>query len=73
MDVTLWGMFTEVKLLQPEKAAAPIDVTLLGMLTEVKPLQTLKAPPPIDVTVYDIPSIVIVIGILMEPEYLRVF
>ena len=39
MDVTLLGMMTEVKPLQPEKADPPIDVTLLGIVIEVKPLQ----------------------------------
>lgn len=28
MDVTLFGMVTDVKLLQPEKAPPPMDVTL---------------------------------------------
>ena len=35
MEVTLFGMVTEVKLLQPQNAEFPIEVTLLGMLTEV--------------------------------------
>ena len=39
MLVTLSGMVTEVKLLQPQKAAPPMLVTLLGMVTDVKLLQ----------------------------------
>ena len=39
MDVTELGMVTEVRPLQPEKAAYPMDVTELGMVTEVRPLQ----------------------------------
>ena len=39
MLVTLLGMVTEVKLLQPEKALSLMVVTLLGMVTEVKLLQ----------------------------------
>ena len=39
MDVTLLGMFTEVKLLQPEKVDESMYVKLLEILTEVKPLQ----------------------------------
>ena len=34
--VTLLGMVTEVKEVQPSKAQLPILVTLLGMVTEVK-------------------------------------
>ena len=43
IDVTLSGMVTDVKPLQPEKAYSPIDVTLSGMVTDVKPLQLRKA------------------------------
>ena len=39
MEVTLLGMVTEVKPLQPQNAEFPIEVTLFGMVTEVKPLQ----------------------------------
>ena len=38
MLVTLLGIFTEVKLLQPEKAKFPMLVTLLGISMEVKPV-----------------------------------
>ena len=50
MDVTLLGMFTEVKPRHPLKAHSPMDVTLLGMFTEVKPTRQLKALFPMDVT-----------------------
>ncbi len=43
MLVTLLGMVTEVRPLQPEKAQFPMLVTLLGMVTEVRCLQSLKA------------------------------
>ena len=43
-------MITEVKPVQPEKAAVPIVVTELGMVTEVRPVQPEKAQSPIDVT-----------------------
>ena len=43
-------MVTEVRDLQPSKAACPIFVTLLGMVTEVKELQPLKALSSIVVT-----------------------
>ena len=36
MNVTLSGMMTEAKPLQPEKAELPIFVTPSGMTTEVK-------------------------------------
>jgi hypothetical protein len=49
MDVTEFGMVTEVKPLQPAKAPSPIVVTLLGMAMEVRPLQPAKALPLIDV------------------------
>ncbi len=39
MEVTLFGMVTEVKPLQPQNALFPMEVTLFGMVTEVKPLQ----------------------------------
>ena len=39
MLVTLLGIVTEVKPLQPQKASLPMLVTLLGIVTEVKPLQ----------------------------------
>ncbi len=43
MPVTLLGIVTEVKPLQPRKALYPMLVTLLGIVTEVKPLQPEKA------------------------------
>ena len=39
MEVTLFGMVTEVKPLQFLNAVFQIEVTLFGMVTEVKPLQ----------------------------------
>ena len=39
MLVTLLGIVTDVKPLQPSKAELPMLVTLLGMVTDVKPLQ----------------------------------
>ena len=39
MAVTLLGIVTEVKPLQPLNAPFPIEVMLFGMVTEVKPLQ----------------------------------
>lgn len=42
-------MFTEFKLLQPEKAPLPIDITEEGIVSEVNPLHLLKASLPIDV------------------------
>ena len=39
MDVTEFGIVTDVKLLQPEKAQIPILVTEFGMVTDVKLLQ----------------------------------
>jgi hypothetical protein len=42
MLVTLEGMVTEVRPLQPEKALLPMLVTLEGMVTEVRLLQPEK-------------------------------
>ena len=39
MVVTLFGIVTEVRPLQPEKAPSPMKVTLFGIVTEVRPLQ----------------------------------
>ena len=39
MLVTLLGIVTEVRPLQPEKAEYPMLVTLLGIVTEVRPKQ----------------------------------
>jgi len=68
MDVTLLGMFTEVKPLQPSKAYLLMDVTLLGMVIEVKPVHSLKAALPIDVTEYSTSLYVIKDGMVMSPE-----
>ena len=38
MDVTEFGMVTEVRPLHPAKAMIPMDVTELGIMTEVRPL-----------------------------------
>jgi hypothetical protein len=43
MEVTLFGMVTDVKLLQPLKAKLLMEVTLFGMVTDVKLLQPEKA------------------------------
>ena len=48
--MTLFGIVTEARLLQPSKTLSPIDVTLFGMLIDVNPLQFWKAPFFIDVT-----------------------
>ncbi|MCI6894251.1 MAG: hypothetical protein MR850_05590 [Bacteroidales bacterium] len=40
MLVTLLGIVTLVKPLQPQNARFPIHVTLLGIVTLVKPLQS---------------------------------
>ena len=39
MEVTLFGIVTEVKPLQPLNAQLPMEVTPVGMVTEVKLLQ----------------------------------
>ena len=39
MLVTLLGMVTEVRPVQPRNAEPPMLVTLLGMVTEVRPVQ----------------------------------
>lgn len=43
--VTLLGMVTEVRELQPMKALSPIVVTLFEMVTEVRELQPLYLQP----------------------------
>jgi hypothetical protein len=50
MLVTLLGMVTDVRLLQPEKAPDSMLVTLLGMVTDVRLLQPEKAELPMLVT-----------------------
>ena len=37
MDVTLWGIVIEVKLVQRAKVPLPIEVTELPKVTDVKP------------------------------------
>ena len=39
MEVTEFGMVTEVRPLQEENAQFPIEVTPSGMVTEVRPVQ----------------------------------
>ena len=39
MPVTLLGIVTEVRPVQPPKATLPMPVTLLGIVTEVRPVQ----------------------------------
>jgi hypothetical protein len=43
MLVTLFGIVTLVRLLQPEKAACPMLVTLFGIATLERPMQPEKA------------------------------
>ena len=43
MEVTEFGMVTEVRPLQPLKASYPMLVTEFGMVKEVRPLQPAKA------------------------------
>ena len=40
MDVTLFGIVTEVNASQLEKAEDPMDVTLFGIVTEVNESQS---------------------------------
>ena len=40
MLVTLLGIVTEVRPLQPEKEESPMLVTLLGIVTVIRPLQS---------------------------------
>ena len=62
MLVTLLGIVTEVRPLQPEKAELPILVTLLGIETEVRPLQPEKA---------ELPMLVTLLGIVTEVRPLQ--
>ena len=39
MEVTLFGILIDAKLLHLQKALLPMEVTLFGMLTEVRLLQ----------------------------------
>ena len=50
MLVTLLGIVTLVRLVQPWNAASPIQVTLLGIVTLVRPVSPLKTPHPRAVT-----------------------
>ena len=50
MLVTLLGMVTEVRPLQPLKAELPMLVTLLGMVTEARTLHSEKVFGPMLVT-----------------------
>jgi hypothetical protein len=65
MLVTLLGMVTDVRPLQPWKAEIPMVVTLLGMVIDVRPEQFMKA---------DLPMLVTLLGIvvLLQPR-IRVF
>ena len=51
MLITLLGIVTFVKLLQPSKAKCPMLTTLFGNVTCVRFVQSMKAPPLITVTV----------------------
>ena len=50
MYVTLLGIVTEVRPVQPKKALSLRDVTLLGIFTVVSPVHPLNAELPISVT-----------------------
>ena len=39
IDVTLFGIVTDVRLLHPPNAPFPIDVTLFGIVTDVRLVQ----------------------------------
>lgn len=67
MEVTEFGIITEVRLAQSVNAELPIEVTELGMVTEVSPEQLEKALSPMEVTEYVIPSKVIASGITTLP------
>ncbi len=67
MEVTLFGMVTEVKPLQSRNANSPMEVTLFGMVTEVKPLQSRNARSPMDVTLYIVPLYSTKLGIITSP------
>ena len=60
IEVTLLGIVTVVKPVQPSKAHIPIEVTLLGIVTVVKPVQPSKAERPIEVTLLGIVTEVLV-------------
>ena len=53
--VTLFGMVTEARLVQPSNALFPILGTLFGMVTEVRDEQNSNALLPILVTLYVTP------------------
>ncbi len=52
--VILSGIIIDDRLVQSEKAPAPISMTPSDMVTEVKLVQPLKAPSPIDLTLLGI-------------------
>ena len=66
MEVTLFGMVTDVKLLQSLNALIPMEVTLLGIVTEVK-LLPLNALFPMEVTLYVVPLYSTELGITTSP------
>ena len=61
MEVTEFGMVTEVKPVQPKNADTPMPVTEFGMVTEVKPVQPENADPPMLVTEFGI-------TVVLQPE-----
>ena len=58
--MTLPGIVTLVRLVQPENASWPIDVTLSGIVTLVSPVQPENAESPILVT---LPSVGITLAL----------
>ena len=56
--MTLLGIVTLVRPLQPENAWDPILITLLGIVTLIRPLQPPNAPFPILVTLLGIVTLV---------------
>ena len=52
IEVTLFGMVTDVRLLHQENAPFPIEVTLFEMVTDVRLVHLENAPPPIEVTLF---------------------
>ena len=59
MEVTLFGMVTEVREEQPLKAEPPMELTLFGMVTEDREEQLSKAEPQI---------VVIPLGMVYAPS-----
>ena len=58
MLVTLLGMVTLVRLVQPENAQSPMLVTLLGMVTLVRLVQSANAQSPMLVTLLGMVTLV---------------